>query len=447
MIEDLDSFLDRVNEALASETDADIRALMSDLHPADIAVVLESLPPDERVRVWDEIPLDLMGEVLSEVNEGVRENLVEQGDSDLIAHAISTLDIDDIADLVPTLPDDVIRNVLFTSGDHSQEDLDAILAYPEDTAGGLMNVDTITIRANIPISVVQRYLRLLGEIPDYTDKLFIMNRDNQLTGTLLTTDLLTNDADKRVKELADTDPVKFDVMDSDEDVAAAFERYDLISAPVVNSEGELLGRVTIDDVVDVIREQAEHEILAQAGLKEEADIFAPVIKTTRNRAVWLGVNLITALIASWVIGQFEGTIEKMVALAVLMPIVASMGGNAGTQTMTLVIRGLATDTIGPHNAWRVLRKELSVGVLNGLLWAVVTGSVAYFWYGDYQLGIIVGIAMVINLVASALAGAFIPVFFEKIGIDPALASGVALTTITDVVGFFAILGLAALFLF
>ena len=447
MIEDLDNFLDQVNEALTSETDADIRVLMSDLHPADIAVVLESLPPEERVRVWDEVPLDLMGEVLTEVNDGVRENLVEQGDSDLIAHAISTLDIDDVADLVPTLPDDVIRNVLFTSGDHTQEDLDAILAYPEDTAGGLMNVDTITVRANIPISVVQRYLRLLGEIPEYTDKLFIVNRNGQLTGTLFTTDLLTNDLEKRVRELADTDPVKFDVMDSDEDVAAAFERYDLISAPVVNESGELLGRVTIDDVVDVIREQAEHEILAQAGLKEEEDIFAPVIKTTRNRAVWLGVNLITALIASWVIGQFEGTIEKMVALAVLMPIVASMGGNAGTQTMTLVIRGLATDTIGAHNAWRVLRKEFSVGVLNGLLWAVVTGSVAYFWYGDYQLGIIVGVAMIINLIASALAGAFIPVFFEKIGIDPALASGVALTTITDVVGFFAILGLAALFLF
>ncbi len=447
MIEDLDNFLDRVNEALVLDTDAALRALISDLHPADIAVVLESLPPDERLRVWNQISLDLLGEVLTEVNDGVRENLVEQGDSDLIAHAISTLDIDDVADLVPTLPDDVIRNVLFTSGDHSREDLDAILAHDEDTAGGLMNVDTITIRANIPISVVLRYLRLLGEIPDYTDKLFIVNRKNQLTGTLVITDLLTNDPEKRVRELADTDPIKFDVMDSDEDVAAAFERYDLISAPVVNGNNELLGRVTIDDVVDVIREEAEHEILAQAGLKEEEDIFAPVINTTKSRAVWLGVNLITALIASWVIGQFEGTIEKMVALAVLMPIVASMGGNAGTQTMTLVIRGLATDTIGPHNAWRVLRKEFSVGVLNGLLWAVVTGSVAYFWYGDYQLGIIVGIAMIINLIASALAGAFIPVFFEKVGIDPALASGVALTTITDVVGFFAILGLAALFLF
>ncbi len=447
MIEDLDNFLDQVNEALASETDADIRALMNDLHPADIAVVLESLPPEERVRVWDEIPLDLLGEVLTEVNEGVRENLVEQGDSDLIAHAISTLDIDDIADLVPTLPDDVIRNVLFTSGDHSQEDIDAILAYPEDTAGGLMNVDTITVRANIPISVVQRYLRLLGELPEYTDKLFIVNRDNRLTGILFTSDLLTNDAEKRVRELADTEPIKFDALDSDADVAAAFERYNLISAPVVNSNDELLGRVTIDDVVDVIREEAEHAIMAQAGLKEEEDIFAPVIKTTKNRAVWLGVNLITALLASWVIGQFEGTIEKLVALAVLMPIVASMGGNAGTQTMTLVIRGLATDTIGSHNAWRVLRKEFSVGVLNGLLWAVVTGSVAYFWYGDYQLGVIVGVAMIINLIASALAGAFIPIFFEKLGIDPALASGVALTTITDVVGFFAILGLAALFLF
>ena len=447
MIDDLDNFLERVNSALQTEFDTDIRELISDLHPADIAVVLESLPPEERIRVWDQIPLDLMGEVLTEVNDGVRAYLVEQGDSDLIAHAISTLDIDDVADLIPSLPDDVIRNALFTSGDHSKADLEAILSYPEDTAGGLMDFDTITIRANIPISVVLRYLRLRGELPDYTDKLFIVNRQEKLIGSIITSDLLTNDPDTRVKSLADSDPVKFNVNDSDDDVAAAFERYDLVSAPVVNDSGELVGRVTIDDIVDVIREQAEHDILAQAGLKEEEDIFAPVIKTTRNRALWLGVNLITALVASWVIGQFETTIEKLVALAVLMPIVASMGGNAGTQTMTLVIRGLATDTIGPHNAWRVLRKELSVGVLNGILWAVVTGSVAYFWYGDYRLGVIVGTALIINLIAAALAGAFIPVFFEKVGIDPALASGVALTTITDVVGFFAILGLAALFLF
>ena len=447
MIEDLDNFLEHVNSALQNEFDTDIRELINDLHPADVAVVLESLPPDERIRVWDQIPLDLLGEVLTEVNDGVRENLVELGDSDLIAHAISTLDIDDVADLIPTLPDDVIRNVLFTSGDHSPADIEAILAYPDDTAGGLMDFDTITIRANIPISVVSRYLRLRGELPEYTDKLFIVNREGQFTGSINTTDLLTNDPETRVRSLADTDPVKFNVNDSDEDVAAAFERYNLVSAPVLNDNNELVGRVTIDDIVDVIREQAEHEILAQAGLKEEEDIFAPVIKTTRNRALWLGVNLITALVASWVIGQFEATIEKLVALAVLMPLVASMGGNAGTQTMTLVIRGLATDTIGQHNAWRVLRKEVFVGALNGMLWAIVTGSIAYFWYGDYQLGFIVATAMIINLIAAALAGAFIPVFFEKIGIDPALASGVALTTITDVVGFFAILGLATLFLF
>lgn len=447
MIDDLDNFLERVNSALQTDFDTDIRELVSDLHPADIAVVLESLPPDERIRVWDQIPLDLLGEVLTEVNEGVRAYLVEQGDTDTIAHAISTLDIDDVADLIPTLPDDVISSALFTSGDHSKAEIEAILAYAEDTAGGLMDFDTITIRANIPISVVLRYLRLRGELPDYTDKLFIVNREGQFTGSIIISDLLTNDPDTRVKSLADLDPVKFNVSDSDEDVAAAFERYNLISAPVVNDENELVGRVTIDDVVDVIREQTEHAILAQAGLKEEEDIFAPVIKTTRSRALWLGVNLITALVASWVIGQFESTIEKLVALAVLMPIVASMGGNAGTQTMTLVIRGLATDTIGSHNAWRILRKEFSVGVLNGFLWALVTGTIAYIWFGDYQLGVIVGTAMVINLIAAAVAGAFIPVFFEKVGIDPALASGVALTTVTDVVGFFAILGLAALFLF
>lgn len=435
--------LDLIRDALDAENSSDIRALVRDLHPADLADILESLPLDQRNTVWEESPINLRGETLSELSQGVREGFIEHIDNDDLAEIINTLDIDDIADLIPELPDDVIQQILFSSTEAQREGLDEILSYADDTAGGLMDVEAISIKANVPLSVVQRYMKLLGKIPQYTDKLYVVNKENVLIGAITTTDLLVEEPSTKVRDILTSDIISFRAHDSDADVASAFERYNLVSAPVVNEHNQLIGRVTIDDVVDVIREQATHSLMAQAGLRDEEDAFAPVLKTFRSRAVWLGVNLVTAIIASLVISQFEEAIAKVVALAVLMPIIASMGGNAGTQTMTFMIRGLATGTISQRNISPIAKKEILVSLLNGLTWAIVAATIAIIWYQDYQLGFIVAVAMMINLFFSAIAGVFIPFILDKIGIDPALASGVALTTVTDVVGFFAILGLAS----
>ncbi len=438
--------LEQLSNALDSGAFAQIRALLQELHPADTAQLLESIPPDQRVMVWSEVPVSKMGEVLTEVSDGVRDGLLESMDTDMLASAVRTLDVDDIADLAPDLPDDVIADILFSVDKEERPAYDAVLAYPEDTAGGLMNIDTTEIRATITLATVSRYLRLKGELPEYTDKLFVVDRNNRLRGILFMSTLLTNDQTLRVARFMDNDPIKFTVDTPSTEVAASFERYNLISAPVVDEDDRLIGRITVDDVIDVIRETADHSVMVRAGVSEEEDIFAPVRLTARARALWLGVNLITALIASWVIGQFENTIEKLVAVAVLMPIVASMGGNAGMQTLTVVIRGLAVGTISSSNAMRVLRKEFLVGGLNGLIWALAIASVATLWYRDLFLGAIVALAMFINLIASAAAGVVLPMACKRFGIDPALASGVALTTVTDVIGFLSVLGLAALFL-
>jgi magnesium transporter len=439
-------FLTLVLVALEADDRVRIRTLLSEQHPADIAGVLTALTPEQRPVVWAELETVHMGEVLLELPEGVRAELVKLMDDEALVIAARELDTDDIADLIPELPDQVIAEILFALDKQDRQRLDAVLSYPEDTAGGLMNVDAITVRENISLEVVLRYLRRRGELPEYTNKLFVVDRNDRLLGVLMVSRLLTSDPESRVSLAMERDPMKFMAHTPDHEVAAAFERYNLITAPVVDDANRLLGRITVDDVVDVIREQADRSIMAPAGLSEEEDIFAPVTRTSRNRAVWLGVNLITAVIASWVIGLFEETIAKMVALAVLMPIVASMGGNAGTQTMTLVIRGLSTGTITVSNARRVLLKEFLVGAVNGVLWALVVSAVAFLWYQNALLGLLIGLAMVINLAFAALSGAVIPLLVRRVGIDPALASGVILTTVTDVVGFLAFLGLAAAFL-
>jgi magnesium transporter len=324
--------------------------------------------------------------------------------------------------------------------------LEAVMSFSSDTAGGLMNTDTITVRADISLDVVLRYLRFRGEIPDMTDNLIVVNREGKFLGTIQLTDLLTEDPSLTVAEIMARDVEAIPATTAARDVANLFERRDLVSAPVVDENGNLLGRITIDDVVDVIREEANHSIMSMAGLNEEDDMFAPVIRSSRRRTVWLGINLLTALLASWVIGNFEHTIQHLVALAVLMPIVASMGGIAGSQTLTLVIRGIALGQVGGANARKLLNKELAVGALNGLVWALVVGFVAFAWFSDTQLSIILGLAMLLNLVVAALAGATIPLILHKMGIDPALAGGVVLTTVTDVVGFLAFLGMATWFL-
>lgn len=441
-VEELDEIRDRIVEAIETGATIDARRDLMDMHPADIADLLESIPRDVRHQAWAEVPLRSMGEVLAEAHEGVRDDLVAHMDPELLVHAVGTLEVDDIADLVTDLPPELADEVEAAVEEEAREDLQTVLQYPEDTAGGLMNVDTVTIRENLALEVIQRYLRQRGEVPEYTDKLFIVDRKDQLTGTLFLSSLLTSNPRDSVASHADTDPVTFNAMTDADDVAHAFERYNLVSAPVIDDDGLLLGRITIDDVVDVIRDEADHSVMAPVGLDEEEDIFAPVISTTKSRALWLGVNLLTAVLASWVIGRFEASIEQLVALAVLMPIVASMGGNAGTQTLTVVIRGIGLGTVTMANGMRVLIKEALVGGLNGIIFAVIVAAVAILWYDNWQLGLIIGFAMIINLVVSAIAGVALPLAFEKAGIDPALASGVALTTVTDVIGFLAVLGLA-----
>jgi magnesium transporter len=432
--------------ALDEDRAEDARAILAELHPADIGKYLESLPPSHRHALWALVGSDITGEVLLEVAEGVRDDLISKMDDAQLVAAARTMDIDDIADLLPDLSDEVIADILFAMDKQDRQRLDAVMSFPEDTAGGLMNVDTVTVRENLSLEVVARYLRRRGELPEHTNRLFVVDRSDRLIGDLALSTLLTADSQLRVSQVMKRDITKFQALTPDKEVSAAFERYNLVTAPVVDERDRLLGRITVDDVVDVIREEADRTVMARAGLSEDEDMFAPVARSTKNRALWLGVNLLTAFLASWVIGLFEATIVKVVALAVLMPIVASMGGNAGTQTLTIVIRGIAMQQITGVNAMRVLAKELAVGLLNGLIWAVVVGTAAYYAYHTAMLGLVMGAAMVINLFAAALAGVLLPLAIRKFGVDPALAGTVVLTTVTDVVGFFSFLGLASLFL-
>ncbi len=439
--------IEKIIEAIESEQNLDsLQDNLAEMHPVDTARLLESLAPKQRPVVWLGLSDEDRGEVLLEVSDGVRDDLLQNMERRDLVNAVRNLDIDDIADLIPDLPDEVLADVQFSVDKQAKLGLDEVLSYPEDSAGGLMNVDAVAVRGNITMRVVIRYLRLRGELPENTDQLFVVDRRGRLIGSLHVTVLLTAPPNERVGKLMEREPVTFRAMEAQDNVTSAFEKYNLLSAAVVDEQNRLVGRITIDDVVDVIRERADHNLMIRAGLDEEEDMFAPVIRSTRNRALWLGINLITAIIASWVIGQFEDTIERLVALAVLMPIVASMGGNAGTQTLTIVIRGLGLGTISSANAWRVFKKELLVGGLNGLIWALVVACVATLWYQDLGLGLVIAIAMIINLLASAMAGVVIPIMLHRFGVDPALAGGVALTTVTDVVGFFALLSLAALLL-
>lgn len=438
--------INNVIELLNSNDTLALADLFAEAHPADIADALEQLTPINRPVAWAHIPQDSKGEVLAELSEGVFRTLAQELDNLELVNAIKVLDIDELADLIPDLPESLLADVLFAIDTETRANLGEVLSYPEDSAGGLMSLDTITVRDNISLDVVLHYLRLKSELPDHTDTIYLVDREQRLTGILPIDRLITQAGSDPAINHALEAPVTFQCLDDEEDVAKAFADYDLISAPVVDENDALLGRITIDDVVDVIREQAEHDIMAAAGLKEEEDIFAPVATTSRNRTVWLAVNLVTALLGSWVIGQFEGSIQQLVALAVLMPIVASMGGNAGTQTLTVVIRGMSLGTISEGNMMAVLRKETMVGVLNGLIWAVVIALVAGAWYQNLFLGLVIAAAMIANLVMGAIAGVCIPVFLDKMDIDPALAGGVALTTVTDVVGYFSVLGLATLLL-
>ena len=435
-----------LTEALESGRHGPVRRLVNTLSPAEIGNLLESLPPAKREIVWGLVDPEDDGEVLVHVGDEVRESLLAGMDPEEIVAAAESLDIDDLAELVDDLPGTVIDEVLKSMDRENRERLEQALSYPEDTAGRLMNPDVITVRTDVTVDVVLRYLRLRGELPDNTDHLFVVSRRHQYLGRLSLATLVTADPSTPINELIDGEQPAIHVSTTSAGVATQFENYDWVSAPVVDDNNILMGRITIDDVVDIIREQAEHQALGAAGLDEDEDLFSPVPRAARRRALWLGINLLTAFLASWVIGRFEATLEQIVALAVLMPIVASMGGIAGTQTLTLMVRGLALGQVGSSNASALLMKELLVGVLNGLMWAIVVGLASWAWFQDPGIVVVIAAAMVINLIAAALAGVLIPLILKRMAIDPALAGGVVLTTVTDVTGFLAFLGLATLVL-
>jgi magnesium transporter len=438
--------LRRLNDALEREAISEVYALVRELHPADVALLLESLPEGERDIVWSQLEPDSVAEVLAEADDAIRASHMRHMAPQALAAVAQEVDPDDAADILQDLPEPVADEVLQAMDEQYRERLEAVLAYPEDTAGGLMNVDVLTVRADVSLETVLRYLRRRGEIPERTNRLFVVDRENAYVGMLRLADLLICDPDDSVEShiIDERDPIPATM--ASHEVARLFEQRNLISAPVVDEAGRLIGRITVDDVVDVIRDEGEQTLMRMAGLDEEHDIFAPVLITSRRRMLWLGVNLATALLAAWVIGLFEATIEKVVALAILMPVVASMGGIAGSQTLTIVIRGMALGQVGRSNARWLLNREVMVGFINSLLWAVVVALVATYWFGWPALGVIVALALIVNLVIAAIVGTLLPLVMRRLMIDPALAGGVVLTTVTDVVGFVTFLGLGALFL-
>lgn len=425
---------------------AELRAKLDAMHPADIAYLLESLPLAERQIVWNLVKAERDGEILLEVSDVVRETLIRSMDSQELVAAAEQLEADEIADLAPDLPDDVIHDVFKALPAEEREQLRAAMSYPQDAVGALMDFDVVSVRENIAIEAVTRYLRRFDALPHHTDQLFVVDADERLRGALPLSKLIVSELAYNVGRVMQSDVVTLQPGDKAQDAAKAFERYDLISAPVVDDQGKLLGRVTVDKVVDFIRSKSESELLTQAGLREEEDVFSSVWASVKNRWSWLAINLVTALIASRVIGAFEHSIEKLVALAALMPIVAGVGGNSGNQTITLIVRSIALGQVQREHARKLLAKELCVSLLNGLIWGSALGLIAYWLYRKASLGLVMTAAMTLNLGLAATAGVLIPLTMMRLGRDPALGSSVMVTAITDSGGFFIFLGLATLFL-
>lgn len=434
-----------LSQAIDSGSLYQVRQMIKTLPTAGIAHLLESSPPKTRSVLWQLIDKDAEGEVIQYLNEDLQHDILSELNAEQVVALTEGLETDDLADILQQLPQQVTRQVLQAMGQQDRQRVESILSYDEDTAGGMMNTDTITVRPRHTLELVLRYLRRHDSIPEMTDNLHVVNRGDEFLGILPLRKVLVSDPSTSVREVMreDIDAIPVDMEATQ--VAQLFELHDWVSAPVVDHEGKLVGRITIDDVVDVIRDSTEHSLMSMAGLDEEDDTFAPVLKTARRRAVWLGVNLMTAVLASLVIYLFQDTLDQVVYLAVLMPIVANMGGVAGTQTLTLVIRSLALGQITPANSRWFLTRELGVAGLNGLLWACVIAIIVFLWYRDLQLSYIIAAAMMINLFTAALAGAYLPLFLNRIDVDPALAGSVALTTVTDLIGFSAFLGLAYMF--
>ncbi|NWK78536.1 magnesium transporter [Aquitalea sp. LB_tupeE] len=424
----------------------ELQQRLQNLHPADIAYILEALPLDDRLLVWDRVKAQQDGDILLEVSDAVRETLIESmAPAELLA-AARQLDTDELADLAGDLPRQVVYEVMGELDEAERQQLQSALSYPEGSIGALMDFELVKIRADVSCEVVLRYLRRFDELPHQTDKIFVLDASEVLCGVLPLRSLLVADPEAMVADVMATEVVSFQPEDEARDAALAFERYDLVSAPVVDERGALLGRLTVDEMVDVLREESDSEVLNLAGLKEEEDLFAPVIDSVKNRWSWLALNLCTAFVASRVIGAFEHSINQLVALAALMPIVAGIGGNSGNQTITMIVRALAMGQMQVNHAWRLWRKELGVSIFNGLIWGGAIGLIAWMLYGRLSLGLVMLAAMTLNLMLAATMGVLIPSLMQKLGRDPALGSSVLITACTDSGGFFIFLGLATLFL-
>jgi magnesium transporter len=423
-----------------------VRTRLADMHPADVAYVLEGLPLEDRLLVWGQVGSDREGEILLEVSDSVRDTLLADMDSAEIVAATQNLDADEIADLAPDLPDEVVQDIIEAQDVEDRAELQTALSFPEGTVGALMDFDVVSIRDDVTCEVALRYLRRYDELPHQTDAAFVVDREDHLKGALPLNRLLVTDPEVEVAGLYDREVTSFAPEDDADEAAQAFDRYDLVCAPVVDARGKVIGRITVDTVLEYVRERQEQQQLGKVGLREEEDLFASVWASAKNRGPWLALNLCTAFFASRVVGAFEGSIEKLAALAALMPIVAGIGGNAGNQTTTLIVRSLALGQVSPANARRLLVKELGISTMSGVVWGGVLGIVTYLLYRNVALGGVMALAMLLNLMVAALAGLFIPLAMERFGRDPAVGSSVFLTFVTDSMGFFIFLGLATVFL-
>ncbi|UOP00601.1 magnesium transporter [Kingella potus] len=425
---------------------SELTGILHELHPADMAALLESLPPKERVLVWRLAGPEDDGDVLLEVSEAVRETLIEAMNREEMLAAVEDMDADELAELADDLPHQVVYEALQTRDEEEREQVKAAMSYEDGTIGALMDFEPVSVRADVSCEVVLRYLRRFDALPDHTDKIFVVDEEDVLIGVLPVRKLLISNPEDLVADVMATDVVRFSPEDDAEEAAQAFERYDLVTAPVIDASGKLIDRITIDEMVDVIREESEADILNMAGLQEEEDLFAPVWDSVKNRWTWLAVNLCTAFVASRVIGAFEGSIQKIVALAALMPIVAGIGGNSGNQTITMIVRAMAVGQLADIQAGRLLKKEVGVALANGLIWGSVMGALSYALYGSIGIGLVMVAAMTLNLLLAAAVGVLIPIAMEKLGRDPALGSSVLITAVTDSGGFLIFLGLATVFL-
>ncbi len=443
----ISKIIDGISQGITENNVSAIEKLLKPLNPAEIADIMDALPTEERRQLIEHIPDILDGEVLLHMGEGAATKLVENMDADALQSATESMDTADVVELLhEVLPKEAADELLDSMDQQRRQRIELNLSYDEDTAGRLMHTDAITVRADITIEVVQRYLRRHAKIPEDTTALIVVDRKNRYQGAITVLNLFLQPETTLIADIMEDNWRTLDPNMPEQEVARSFENHDWFSAPVVDENGYFLGRIVVDDVIDAIRDEADRAMLAPVGLDEDEDLFAPMLPSAQRRSVWLALNLATAFLASWVIGLFEATLEQVVALAVLMPIVASMGGIAGSQTLTLTIRGLAMGQIADSNTAWLLRKEVGIGILNGLVWSVVVAIITYLWFNSVAIALVIGAALTLNMLAAALAGILVPLSLNRLKIDPALSGAVVLTTVTDVVGFMSFLGLATLFL-